>query len=255
MGTDRSVIAVIPARYGSQRLPGKPLIDLNGKTMIQRVYEQVKQARMVDSVIVATDDERIMDSVAAIGGHSVLTDPGLQSGSDRVAAVIREIEADIIVNVQGDEPLVPPALIDETIQGLFETPDAGVSTPVCVITDVRDITNPNCVKVVVDSSGRALYFSRSPVPHVRAAADPAQWLESYTFLKHFGLYVYRRSVLEQFVTMERTPLERAEQLEQLRLLESGVWIQIVQTMYESLPVDTAEDVDRVRSILKNISER
>lgn len=254
MGTDRTVVAVIPARYASHRLPGKPLIDLNGTTMIQRVYERVKQARMVDSVIVATDDERIMDSVAAVGGMSVMTDPGLPSGSDRVAAAVKDMQADIIVNVQGDEPLIPPPMIDETIQALIDTPDAGVATPSAKITDARDITNPACVKVVTDTNGRVLYFSRSPVPHVRDAAEPKQWLESYSFMKHFGLYVFRRDVLEKFVTWNKTPLEEAEKLEQLRLLENGIIVRVVETIYDSLSVDTAEDADRVREILKTTLE-
>jgi 3-deoxy-manno-octulosonate cytidylyltransferase (CMP-KDO synthetase) len=246
---DASVITVIPARYASQRLPGKPLIDLNGKTMIQRVYEQVKQARFVGKILVATDDERIMESVRSFGGNAVLTDPSLPSGSDRVAAAVENSGADIVVNVQGDEPLIPPDMIDETIRNLIETPEAGVSTPGRVITDEGDIANPNYVKVVTDIRGRAMYFSRSPIPYIRDTDKRTRQPGSYTFLKHFGLYVYRRHILEQFVKLERTPLERAEQLEQLRLLENGIWIQVVITSYESLPVDTAEDADHIRQIL------
>ncbi len=253
MDTDQSIIAIIPARYASQRLPGKPLIDLNGMTMIQRVYRQVSKSRLIGTVIVATDDERIMESVAAIGGHSVLTDPELPSGSDRVAAGVTDIKADIIVNVQGDEPLISPAMIDETIQGLIETPNAGVATAARMITDGRDITNPNCVKVVCDVHGRALYFSRSPIPYIRDIDKPEKWLETHSFLKHFGLYVFRRPVLEQFVSLDRSPLEKAEQLEQLRLIENGIWIQIVRTEYESLPVDTAKDVEKISAFLKENS--
>lgn len=253
METDQSIIAVIPARYASQRLPGKPLIDLNGMTMIQRVYRQVSKSRLIGTVIVATDDERIEESVAAVGGYAVLTDPELPSGSDRVAAAVTDIKADIIVNVQGDEPLISPAMIDETIQGLIETPNAGAATPARVITDVRDITNPNCVKVVCDMHGRALYFSRSPIPYVRDTDEPEKWLDAYSFLKHFGLYVYRRPVLEQFVSFAGAPLENAEQLEQLRLLENGIWIQVVITEYDSMPVDTAGDADQIRAILQDHS--
>ena len=250
-----SVLTVIPARYASQRLPGKPLIDLNGKTMIERVYEQVKQARLVGQILVATDDDRIMEAVRSFGGNAVLTDPSLPSGSDRVAAAVENSGADIIVNVQGDEPLIPPAMIDETIQNLIETPEAGVSTPARVITDAGDIANPNCVKVVTDMRGRAMYFSRSPVPYIRDENKTSRWPEAYTFLKHFGLYVYRRHILEEFVKLERTPLERAEQLEQLRLLENGIWVQVVITRYESLPVDTAEDADYIRKILNKDSKK
>jgi len=250
MKSDHSVLAVIPARYGSVRLPGKPLIDLLGKTMIQRVYEQVNKARLVGAVIVATDDERIVKSITDVGGSAVLTDPELPSGSDRVAAVISEIDADIVVNVQGDEPLITPALIDETIEGLFEYPDAGVATPACIITDVNDISNPNCVKVVTDKHGRALYFSRSPIPYLRSVAESEQWISAYPFLKHFGLYVYRRATIQQFVELGKSTLEEAEQLEQLRLIEHGVRIQIVKTNYESYPVDSADDVERVREMLR-----
>ncbi len=252
METEHSVIAVIPARYAAQRLPGKPLIDLHGKSMIQRVYEQVIRARLVGTVIVATDDERIVESVVAIGGNAVLTDPGLPSGSDRVAAAIVDIDADIVVNVQGDEPIIPPAMIDETIQGLLDVPEAGVSTPARVITDAGDINNTNCVKVVTDKHGRALYFSRSPIPHIRGAAEPKLWLSAYSFMKHFGLYVYRREVLNRFVAIGKSSLEEAEQLEQLRLLEDGVWIQVVETTHDSLPVDTPEDAERVRKILNTL---
>lgn len=253
-GTDAAVVAVIPARYASQRLRGKPLVDLNGKTMIQRVYEQVRQARFVGTVLVATDDERIMDSVLQIGGYAVLTDPQLPSGSDRVAAAVADIKADIIVNVQGDEPLIPPGMIDETIQALLESEEAGVATPARVITDPRDITDPNCVKVVTDKTGRALYFSRSPIPHVRGAHDPATWVTVCTFLKHFGLYVYRREILEKFTRWEKSSLERAEELEQLRLLHHGVFIQIVETTYDSISIDTPEDVERARKLLRTVSE-
>jgi 3-deoxy-manno-octulosonate cytidylyltransferase (CMP-KDO synthetase) len=251
MDTDRSIIAVIPARYASQRLPGKPLTELNGRTMIQRVYEQVRQARLVHSVIVATDDERIAESVAGLGGHVVMTDPELPSGSDRVAAAVAGVEAEIVVNVQGDEPLIPPAMIDETIQGLLEIPEAEVATPARLITEVREIDDPNCVKVVTDRRGRALYFSRSPIPYLRDREDRRGWPQAFMFFRHFGLYAYRRPVLEQFVRWEKTPLESAEQLEQLRLLENGVWIQIIRTTYESIAVDTAADAERVRKLLLN----
>jgi 3-deoxy-manno-octulosonate cytidylyltransferase (CMP-KDO synthetase) len=159
------------------------------------------------------------------------------------------VEADIVVNVQGDEPLIPPAMIDETIQGLLETPEADVATPARLITEVREINDPNCVKVVADRRGRALYFSRSPIPYLRDREQREQWPEAFSFLKHFGLYAYRRPVLEQFVRWEKTPLESAERLEQLRLLENGVWIQIIRTTYESIAVDTAADAERVRKIL------
>jgi 3-deoxy-manno-octulosonate cytidylyltransferase (CMP-KDO synthetase) len=257
MTTDRpSVIAVIPARYASVRLPGKPLIDLGGKTMIQRVFERVRGSELVGETIVATDDERIAASVRAGGGEAVMTDPDLESGSDRVAAAVSGREGDIVVNVQGDEPLMPPELIDETIRGLLQSPRAGVATPARTITDMQDIVNPNCVKVVADHTGRALYFSRSPIPYLRDAESSILSARpgAHLFMKHIGLYVYRRETLERFVAWEKTPLEEAERLEQLRLLEHGVWIQIVRTNYDSIPVDTADDADRIRGILSSLSE-
>jgi 3-deoxy-manno-octulosonate cytidylyltransferase (CMP-KDO synthetase) len=243
------VVAVIPARYAARRFPAKPLVDLLGKTMIQRVYEQVGKARLVDSVIVATDDERIAASVHEIGGIVVMTDPSLPSGSDRVAAAAAGIEAGIIVNVQGDEPLIPPGMIDETVQTLLETPEAGVATPARRIIDPDELVNSNVVKVVRARNGAALYFSRSPVPYVRGSEDIRQWPGLHDFLKHFGLYVYRREVLERFVQFEPGILERIEQLEQLRFLENGIRIQIAETEYDSVPVDTPEDAERVRSVL------
>jgi 3-deoxy-manno-octulosonate cytidylyltransferase (CMP-KDO synthetase) len=252
-GTGTSVVAVIPARYGAQRFPAKPLVDLLGKTMVQRVYEQVRKARLVGSVIVATDDERIAASVGEVGGIAVMTDPSLPSGSDRVAAAVEGIEADIIVNVQGDEPLIPPGMIDETVQALLETPEAGAATPARRITDPDVLANPNIVKVVCAQNGAALYFSRSPVPYLRGTGDMREWPVHHSYLKHFGLYAYRRKTLELFVRLEPGILERAEQLEQLRLLENGIRIQISETEYDSVPVDTPEDAERVRSILSGTS--
>ncbi len=246
-----SVVAVIPSRYGAQRFPAKPLVDLLGKPMIQHVYERVCRAQLVGSVIVATDDERIAAPIRSIGGTVRMTDPALPSGTDRIAAALDGIDADIVVNVQGDEPLIHPGMIDESISGLLERPEAGAATPAKEISDPEDLINPNVVKVVCASDGRALYFSRSPIPFVRNAPDRGAWINGTKFLRHFGLYVYRRSVLDWFTTREPGPLERAEQLEQLRMLENGIQITIVRTNFDSIPVDTPEDAERVRDILKS----
>jgi 3-deoxy-manno-octulosonate cytidylyltransferase (CMP-KDO synthetase) len=247
------VIAVIPARYGSQRLPAKPLVDLLGKPMVRRVYEQASKASLVSRTIVATDDRRIVDAVSYFGGEAVLTSPDIANGSDRVAAVAREIDGEIFVNVQGDEPLIPPPMIDEAIRLLLEDPAAKVGTLAKRIESIEELLNPNVVKVVVDRKGRALYFSRSTIPHVRDEAAETKWLSRHTFYKHFGLYVYRREFLLAYAKLPSGLLEQAEKLEQLRILESGTDINVGITKHDSIAVDTAEDVERVVGILKSMT--
>jgi 3-deoxy-manno-octulosonate cytidylyltransferase (CMP-KDO synthetase) len=245
MKSGEHIVAVIPARYGSTRLPGKPLIDLCGKPMIQRVYERTYQARLVDRVIVATDDERIAAVVRQFGGEAVMTPSDLRSGSDRSAFAVRRIpEASIVVNVQGDEPLIEPKMIDEAVQPLLD--DAGIlaGTLVRHTESAEELLNPNIVKAVLDAEGFALYFSRSPIPHNRDGRH------SYPFFKHIGLYVFRREFLLQFCEWPETPLERMEKLEQLRILEHGCKIKATVTEYDSVPVDTPEDVEKVCRLLK-----
>lgn len=244
-------IAIIPARYASQRLPAKPLIDLLGKPMVQRVYEQAAKAKMVDRVIVATDDRRIEQTVKAFGGDVIMTPGDIKSGSDRVAAVAREIPADVYVNVQGDEPLIPPELIDQAVKTLERDAGAVVGTMARALETPADLANPAVVKVVFDRRGHALYFSRSAIPHVRDEADPKRWLSSAKFWKHIGIYVFRREFLLRFALMEESPLERAEKLEQLRILEAGETIAVGTTTHDSIPVDTQADVDRVLNILRS----
>lgn len=245
------VIAVIPARYGSQRLPAKPLVDLLGKPMVQRVYEQAAKANLVDRVIVATDDRRIADVVRSFGGDVMLTSPEIASGSDRVAAVAQEVDGDIFVNVQGDEPLIPPPMIDEGIRLLIDDPSAKVGTLAKKIEREEELFNPSVVKVVIDKNQRALYFSRSTIPFIRDEADQRRWLSRHTYFKHFGLYVYRREFLLIYSKLPPSPLEQAEKLEQLRILENGTDIKVGFTQYESIAVDTADDVQRVLQILSS----
>jgi 3-deoxy-manno-octulosonate cytidylyltransferase (CMP-KDO synthetase) len=244
------IIAVIPARHASQRLPAKPLVDLLGKPMIQRVYEQVHRALLPTGIVVATDDERIADVVRGFGGTVMMTSPDIKSGSDRVAAVAREIPGDIFINVQGDEPLIAPAMIDEAVRVIVNDPTASVGTLVRKIDSADDLVNPAVVKVVVTVGLDALYFSRTPIPFLRDFADRSQWLTKHTFFKHVGIYVFRKDFLLGYAAMPESGLERAERLEQLRILERGFRIKVGITEHESVPIDTPEDVQRVVDLLR-----
>jgi len=235
-----SVCAVIPARYASTRFPGKMLADLNGKPLIQRVWEQVRSARRISRILIATDDERIRAAVQGFGGEAVMTDPALPSGTDRVAVATRGLSVDWVLNVQGDEPLITGEVLDGFIGALGDCPMATMARR---ITDPAAITDPNVVKVVMDLSGRALYFSRSPIPHVRDAGDRADYWH------HLGIYVYRPEILQKLVQWPPSPLEVAEKLEQLRALQNGVAVQVVPTSVESIGVDRPEDMQRVAAIL------
>jgi 3-deoxy-manno-octulosonate cytidylyltransferase (CMP-KDO synthetase) len=249
------VVAVIPARYASTRLPGKPLADIAGRPMVVRVAERAREARTIADVLVATDDERIRDAVERAGFRAVMTSAACGSGTDRIAEAVKEEPgADIIVNVQGDEPLIPPAMIDEAVQPLLDDPSIDVGTLVKRVRTPEELRNPSLPKVVLDLRGRCLYFSRSVVPHCRDL-DPAQWLAAGTWYRHIGLYVFRREMLLRFPTLAQTPLERMEKLEQLRILEHGYRITAAVTELESLAVDTPEDLERARQLLGARSTR
>lgn len=244
------IIGVIPSRYASTRLPAKPLVDLLGKTMVQRVYQQAQQSRLMHEVVVATDDERIASVVKTFGGQVIMTSPEIRSGSDRVAAVAQQLRGDIFVNVQGDEPLINPIMIDQGIQALLDDQQAQIGTLAKKIELPEELTNPGVVKVVLDESSYSLYFSRSAIPHVRENNDPRTWLKHQTFYKHIGLYVYRRESLLKFSGLPESALEKAEKLEQLRALEAGMKIKVALTEFDSVPVDTQSDVERVVQLLK-----
>ncbi len=235
-------IAVIPARFQSKRLPGKALKDLHGKTMVERVYERTSQANRVNRVLVATDDERIRDVVAAFGGEVVMTSPEHQSGSDRIAEAVQELDIELIVNVQGDEPLIDPAAIDDAVRVAQETPGA-IVTLQSEIAERKTWLDPNVVKVVTDSRGFALYFSRAPIPSAWACPGEPP------FFKHIGLYVYPKDVLMKLTRLPPSPLEKAERLEQLRALENGIPIRLKSTSYDSMSVDTEADLEHVRYFL------
>ena len=240
------VVVVIPARYGSTRLPGKPLVSLNGKPMIQRVYERAKSARRVDRVIVATDDDRIVKTVTSFGGEARMTRPDHRTGTERVAEVAAHVEGEVFVNVQGDEPLLDPAAVDTAVAALLEEPQAAVATVATPIKVPGDIMDPNVVKVVLDFDDNALYFSRAPIPWVRDTGSAIQ----VRHLKHLGLYVFQRVALLEYPTLPQGELERIEQLEQLRWLENGSKIRVAEVEHDAISVDVPEDVARVEKLLQ-----
>ncbi|NWF94115.1 MAG: 3-deoxy-manno-octulosonate cytidylyltransferase [Syntrophaceae bacterium] len=253
------VAAIIPARYGSTRFEGKPLADILGKPLIQHVYEGVCQSRLIDKVIVATDDQRILEAVRGFGGSGVITSPDHPTGTDRVAEVARRLKAEIIVNVQGDEPLIKGPIIDKAIRPLLRDDTLSMSTLMTRIEEVKDWLNPHIVKVVVDQKGFALYFSRSPIPFPRGlnierllSRDPrSEGLLPRKLFKHIGVYVYRRNFLLRYSKMKPTPLEKLEKLEQLRAIENGYRIKVTAVNYEPLSVDTPEDLQRVVTFLSH----
>lgn len=244
--SENKVLAVIPARFASTRFPGKVIAPLGGKPLVAHTYQRTRAAQRVDDVVVATDDDRVVNAMKILDIPVVMTSPDHPSGTDRIAEVAEKSDATIIVNVQGDEPLIDPATIDSTIAPLLESSDLPMATARRLMTDPKDIQNPNCVKVVCGIDGRALYFSRSPIPAIRDGDDMAEaryWL-------HIGLYAYRREFLLEYARMAPTPLEKLEKLEQLRVLENGYPIMVVETDYQSIGVDTPADLERVREILE-----
>jgi 3-deoxy-manno-octulosonate cytidylyltransferase (CMP-KDO synthetase) len=245
----KRTVAIIPARYASQRFPGKPLALIAGKPMIVHVMERAARARLVDGVLVATDDERIAAAVRSHGGEAVMTPADVRSGSDRIALAARPLTGtEIIVNVQGDEPLIPPAMIDDAIRPLLDNPSIEAGTLVRRLRSVAELDNPNLAKVLLDRSGRCLYFSRASVPYGRGIA-PEELIATVPVYGHIGLYVFRREFLLAFAAMTQTPLEMAEQLEQLRILEHGHALHAVVTGHESMAVDTPADLERVRTLV------
>lgn len=246
-----STAIIIPARYYSQRLPQKPLALINGVSLIQRVHERCTKAAVAD-VFVTTDHEEILNHVRGFGGECILTSPALPSGTDRVAAAAHELpdSYDVIINVQGDEPLVPPGVIS-MLAKCMEDSAIVAATPITPLRDTRELTDPNIVKVVLDAQSNGIYFSRQLIPfdRDRQKEEPATWMADYPYKKHIGLYAYRREVLEQFASLGESQLERVERLEQLRLLYAGIPIRCIEVEYESIAVDVPEDIKRVEEIL------
>lgn len=236
--TTFKVLGVIPARYGSTRFPAKVLAPLHGRPLIEWVWRQAKKASSLDDVWIATDDERVAQAARGFGAHVVMTSPDCASGSDRIAQAVADLDVELIVNIQGDEPRMDPRTIDAAVEALRNDPQAAISTAKVRLKTIDDLNDPNVVKVVCDQRGRALYFSRSALPSM-ARAEPFEAIKAF---KHLGLYVYRKAALLAFAKLPQTPLERIEKLEQLRYLESGYEIQVIEAEHDSIGVDTPEDL-------------
>lgn len=242
-------VAIIPARYASTRFPGKPLVDIGGKTMIQRVYDQV--SKVLDDVYVATDDQRIFDKVRSFGGKVIMTSDAHRSGTDRCYEAFTKLDDwfDVVINVQGDEPFIQPEQI-EALKNCFADEETQIATLVKKITErdgVEVLFNPNSPKVVIDKQNNALYFSRSPIPYKRGS-DEKNWIAEHDYYKHVGVYAYRSEVLSQIVQMPPSKLELAESLEQLRWLENGLKIKAGFTDVETVGIDTPEDLEKIKGM-------
>lgn len=240
------VLGVIPARYASSRFPGKALVKIAGKSMLQHVWERASQARYLTGIVIATDDERIRAEAERFKARVAMTRADHPSGTDRVAEVASASDAEIIVNIQGDEPLIDPAAIDAAVLGLMDGDEIQMGTLKKKIERLEEIANPNVVKVVTDHSGNAIYFSRAAIPYVRSDGSAP------VCFKHIGLYVYRRDFLLNYSDLPVGPLEQAERLEQLRALENGFRIRVVETEYESLGVDTPQDWEKVSALFEKM---
>lgn len=236
------VVAIIPARYDSTRLPGKALADIHGKPLIRHVYERVSLSSAVSRVVVATDDVRIADAVEAFGGEAVMTSPDHTSGTDRIVEAMEVTGGDIIVNVQGDEPLIEPSVIDAVVETLAGDDEIVCSTAAFQCDDIEVYNDPNAVKVVLDTNGRALYFSRAPIPCYRDG-------DFSRALVHVGIYCFRRDFLDIYSGLAKTPLELSEKLEQLRIIENGYMIGVAVTGQGAIGVDTPEDLEKVRELM------
>jgi len=236
-----NILGIIPARYASTRFPGKPLVDIAGKSMIQRVYEQAKKCIHLTEVIVATDDVRIYDHVLGFGGVVVMTSPDHQSGTDRCAEVaLQHPQYDVIINIQGDEPYIDPEQIGK-LAACFINADTQIATLVKKVQNEQELLNPNSPKVVINKLSEAVYFSRSPLPYIRGQ-EQQNWLNYFTYFKHIGIYGYRADVLQQVTKLPVSSLEKAESLEQLRWIENGYRIKVAETELETFAVDTPEDL-------------
>lgn len=245
------ITAIIPARYASTRLPGKPLIDMLGKPLIQRVVEQARKA--IDNVVVATDDERIKEAVEKFGGRAVMTSEKCPSGTDRCREAFEKLgeESDVVINLQGDEPFIDPSLITR-LGKAFEDPSTDIATltvPFPKTATFKDLNNPNSPKIVLDKNGNAMYFSRSVIPFLRDE-DPDTWACKHTYYKHIGVYAFRSDVLKEVAALPQGTLEKCESLEQLRWLESGYRIKVIETDHSTIGIDTPEDMAKAIEFIK-----
>lgn len=240
LNTNKTIIGIIPARYASTRLPGKPLVMISGKTMIQRVYEQALKSKLLDYVIAATDDTRIYNAVMDFGGNAEMTSRKHKSGTDRIGELAKRIKCDILVNIQGDEPFINPANIDKAVKPLLKDKKLNVSTLCIKIKNKNEVHDPNIVKVLFDNNHNAIYFSRNPIPYDRDKGG------NVSYYKHIGLYVYRKNYLLKLIRLKQTKAEKAEKLEQLRILETSEKIRVVETNIDSLSIDTKADLYKFR---------
>lgn len=251
--SNQSVILVIPARLQSTRLPGKVLADIHGHPMLWHVYSRAKMAKIPSEVLIATDSEEVARRVADWGGRAIMTSPDCTCGTERIASIVDQLDAEIIINVQGDEPMIDPGLIDE-LGRRGRSSGADMVTPVVKISATDVLMSPNTVKVAIRQDGRALYFSRSPIPYLRDA-NPETWMESSVHWLHIGAYAFRRQALMDYMTWPQGELEGLEKIEPLRFLEEGKTIQTFETTSHSVAVDTPEDLDKVRHIMAGESAR
>jgi 3-deoxy-manno-octulosonate cytidylyltransferase (CMP-KDO synthetase) len=260
-------VAIIPARFNSTRFPGKPLAALKGKIIIQHVCEHVSSAKLIDSVIVATDDKRIFDAVNSFGGRAVMTSGSHASGTDRVAEAAEKTDCNFVINVQGDEPFIMPEMVDEVVELLYNDDEVSISTLAKRTTDMNEILSPNVVKAVMDEEGYAMYFSRAPIPFYRdewqtkkqesgvrsqGSGEKDSEIRNIFCYKHIGIYGYRKSALMQFVSLPQGRLEQIEKLEQLRALEAGMKIKVKETEFDTFGIDTIEDLRKAEE-WQNIS--
>ncbi|MCR8559855.1 3-deoxy-manno-octulosonate cytidylyltransferase [Mucilaginibacter sp. BJC16-A38] len=241
------ILGIIPARFASSRFPGKPLVDIAGRSMIQRVYEQAKKCIHLTEVIVATDDTRIYDHVLHFGGVAIMTSPDHQSGTDRCAEVaLQHPQYNVVINIQGDEPYIDPEQISK-LAACFNNPDTQLATLVKKVLTEQELFNVNSPKVVVNKLSEAVYFSRSPLPHIRGQ-EQQNWLSHFTYFKHIGIYGYRADVLQEVTKLPVSSLEKAESLEQLRWIENGYRIKVAETELETHAIDAPEDLEKLRHI-------
>ncbi len=238
-----NVIGIIPARFSSARFVGKVLADLGGKPVVQHVWENARKSKMLDDLIIACDDERVLRAAENFGAKAVYTSPDQPSGSDRLVEVVNPLDVKVIVNVQGDEPMIKPEMIDDLARAVLDNKDVYIATLAKRIEDKSEISNPNVVKVVRDKNGFALYFSRSVIPYPRHET-------AFAYYKHIGLYAYTKDFLFQFKNLPKSYLETMEGLEQLRVLENGYRIKVIETKFDTIGIDTPEDLEKARAILK-----
>ena len=250
------VVGIIPARYASTRLPGKPLVDIDGKPMIIHTYESASKSALIQRIIVATDNETVYNVCKEYGADVCMTPQDIQTGSDRIAFVARElVNAEVIVNIQGDEPFIPGIMIDQALEPLMLDERVEITTLAKRITTEAELLSPDVVKVVFDLNNNGLYFSRSPIPYVRDAKSFAEAKKFDCYYKHIGLYAYRRDALFTFTSLQQSELEKIEKLEQLRMLEHGMIIKVVETEDESLSVDTMEDLKAARKFYRTLQKK